>query len=142
MLALRNYQTLPSLIDEFFNHELPYSWNRKWANSSMPAVNIAENNDEYRIDVAAPGLNKADFKLNLENNVLTISASKEEKKEDENEKYTCKEFNYSSFSRSFTLPESVDSEKISAEHKDGVLMIHVPKLEHAKVKPAKEIAIS
>ncbi len=109
---------------------------------STPAVNIAEGADSYSIEVAAPGLAKNDFKINLDHNVLTISSSKEDKKEEKDGKYTRQEFSYSSFSRSFTLPESVEAEKISATHKDGILYINVPKREEAKVKPAREIAIA
>lgn len=142
MLALRNLNSLPSFVEEFFNHELPYSWNRNWATISTPAVNIVESKDEFRIEVAAPGLTKEDFKINLENDQLTISANKEVKKEENEETYTRREFSYSSFSRSFTLPETVDSEKIKASHQDGVLTIHVPKKEEAKPKPAREIAVA
>ena len=141
MLALRNLNSLPNLVEEFFNHELPYSWNRNWATVSTPSVNIVEGKDEFRIEVAAPGLNKEDFKINLENDELTISANTEVKKEINDETYNRREFGYSSFSRSFTLPVIVNGEKIFAEHKDGILSIHVPKREEAKSKPAREIAI-
>ena len=90
MLAIRNLNSLPSLVEEFFNHELPYSWNRKWATESTPAINVVESKNEYRIEVAAPGLDKNDFKINLEKDILTISASKEESKE---EKDDCKDCN-------------------------------------------------
>ena len=142
MLAVRNLNSLPSLVEEFFNHELPYSWNRNWATVSTPAVNIAEGKDEFRIEVAAPGLNKEDFKINLENDELAISANKEVRKEINDETYTRKEFGYSSFARSFTLPNTVEGEKIVAEHKEGILTIHIPKREEAKAKPAREIAIA
>ena len=142
MLTLRNLNSLPSLVEEFFNHELPYSWNRNWATISTPAVNILETNDEFRIEVAAPGLNKDDFKINLDNNELTISVNKEVSKEEKDETYTRREFGYSSFTRSFTLPETVHGEKISAGHKDGILTIHVPKKEEAIPKPAREIAVA
>lgn len=142
MLAVKNFNSLPSLVEEFFNHELPYSWNRNWATVSTPAVNIVEGKDEFRIEVAAPGLNKEDFKINLENDQLTISVNKEVKKEENEERYTRKEFSYSSFTRVFTLPETVNGENIRAEHKDGILHIHVPKKEEAKPKPAREIAIA
>jgi HSP20 family protein len=142
MLALRNLNSLPSFVEEFFNHELPYSWNRNWATVSTPAVNIVENKDEFRIEVAAPGLDKEDFKINLENEQLTISANKEVKKEEKDENYTRREFSYSTFCRTFSLPETVHGEKIKAAHKDGILTIHVPKKEEAKPKPAREIAIS
>jgi HSP20 family protein len=142
MLALRNLNNLPNLVEEFFNHELPYNWNRNWATISTPATNIVETKDEFRIEVAAPGLNKEDFKINLDNNELTISANKEVKKEEKEETYTRKEFGYSKFSRTFTLPETVSGDKIKAEHKDGILTIYVPKKEEAKPKPAREIAVA
>lgn len=142
MLALRNLNSLPSFVEEFFNREMPYSYNRNWATISTPAVNIVEGKDEFRIEVAAPGLNKEDFKINLENDQLTISANKEVKKEENEETYTRREFSYSSFSRSFTLPDTVDGDKIKASHQDGVLTIHVPKKEEARPKPAREIAVA
>jgi HSP20 family protein len=106
------------------------------------AVNIVEGKEDFTIEVAAPGLAKEDYKINLNHNVLTISSSKENKKEEKNDKYTRKEFSYSSFSRSFTLPESVEPEKISASCKDGILYVNIPKREEAKVKPPREIAIA
>lgn len=142
MLALRNLNSLPNFVEEFFNHELPNSWNKNWVTASTPAVNVIEGKNEFKIEVAAPGLNKEDFKINLDNDLLTISANKEVKTEENDEKYTRREFSYSSFSRAFTLPETVLGESISAEHKDGVLCIHVPKKEDAIVKPVREIAIA
>jgi HSP20 family protein len=108
----------------------------------MPAVNIIESKDDFRIEVAAPGLDKADFRINIENHVLTISAEKEEKQEAKEEHFMRREFNYSTFSRSFTLPDSMDTEKINAKHKDGVLNVIIPKKEEAKEKPARTINIS
>ena len=92
--------------------------------------------------MAAPGLSKEDFKLNLSHNNLTISAYKENKQEEkQNEKFTRREFSYSSFQRTFTLPTSVDSESIQANYADGVLKIEIPKREKAKVKPPRQIEI-
>ena len=108
----------------------------------IPAVNIVEGEDEYVIEVAAPGLEKKDFKIDLENNHLTISSEKEGRTEDENGKTIRKEFHYSSFCRTFTLPETVENDKIKAKHKDGILMVTIPKKEFAKVKPAHQIEIS
>jgi HSP20 family protein len=142
MLVPKTINTLPSLVEEFFNNDFPTSWLRNWSTSSTPAVNIVENKDEFRIEVAAPGLEKDDFTINVEDDVLTISANKEEKKEEKEENYTRKEFSYTSFSRSFTLPEIVDREKIRAEHKNGVLTIYVPKHEEAKQKVARKIKVS
>jgi len=141
--ALRKRSSFPSLIDEFFGGDvLPGFFLDFDKRIATPAVNIIESKDDYRIEVAAPGLDKSDFKINIENNVLTISAEKEEKTENEGESFVRREFNYASFSRSFTLPESMDTEKISAKHKDGVLDVIIPKKEEAKQKPARNIKIS
>lgn len=109
---------------------------------SVPAVNVIENQEGFKIEVAAPGLQKADFKLNLEKNQLTISAQKEQTEEETNEKYTRKEFKYGSFQRTFTLPNSVDGEKIGANYADGILSVTLPKREEAKEKPAREIEVA
>lgn len=104
-------------------------------NYGVPAVNILEHDGGFRLEVAAPGLKKEDFKINLENNVLTISAQKEQKNEETTEKYTRKEFSFNSFRRTFTLPNSIDGEKIGAAYTDGVLSIELPKKEEAKKTP-------
>jgi HSP20 family protein len=142
MFVRKSYNCLPSLVEGFFNHELPISWNQNWASISTPAVNIIEGNNDYRIEVAAPGLSKEDFKINVENEELTVSVNKEVKSEENEDRYTRREFNYTSFCRSFSLPVSVDSEKITATHKEGILTIHVPMKEEAKVKPVREVAIA
>jgi HSP20 family protein len=138
--TLRTRATWPSLVDDFINGEFPRFYEFE-TRHSMPAVNISENKEEFRIDVAAPGLNKDDFKINLENNVLTISSEKEEKKEDNEERVMRREFSYSSFKRAFTLPMTVNSEKIKATHIDGILQIVIPKKDEAREKPAREIRI-
>jgi HSP20 family protein len=140
--TLRSRNPWPSLVEEFFNGELFPKFFDAETNYSIPAVNIIENKDEYRIEVAAPGLNKEDFRVNLENNVLTVSSEKEEKKEEKDERVMRKEFSYCSFNRSFTLPMTVNSEKIKATHRDGILQILIPKKEETKEKPAREIKIS
>jgi HSP20 family protein len=140
--TLRTRNAWPSLVEEFFNNELFPRFFDAESQHSVPAVNIAESKEDYRIDVAAPGLNKDDFRINLENNVLTVSSEKEDKREDKDEKVMRKEFSYYSFSRSFTLPVTVNTEKIRATHKDGILQILIPKKEEAKEKPAREIKIS
>ena len=141
--ALRKRSNYPSLFDEFFGGDVfPGFFLDFDKRMATPAVNIIETKDDYRIEVAAPGLDKADFRINVENNVLTISAEKEEKQEEKDERIMRREFNYTSFSRSFTLPESMDPEKISAKHKDGVLHVMIPKKEEAKEKPSRTIKIS
>jgi len=99
--------------------------------NNLPAANVIENEKEFRVELSVPGFDKNDFKIEVEKNVLTVSASREGNKEekDENEKMLRREFYSSSFSRSFVLPENVDKENIGAEQKDGVLKISLPKLE-------------
>jgi len=112
-------------------------------NTSLPAVNVKETDDDYFIEVAAPGMTKKDFSINFQNNVLTISSEKQDEKEESDDSYTRKEFSYQSFQRSFTVPgNDVDSDKISASYNDGILNIKLPKREEVKPKPAREIKIS
>jgi HSP20 family protein len=139
--SLRTRTTWPSLAEEFFMGDLFPKLFDAETRHSLPAVNIIEGKDEYRIEIAAPGLNKEDFKVNLENSMLTVSSEKENK-QDTDEKVMRKEFSYYSFSRSFTLPQTVNAEKIRATHKDGVLQVIIPKKEEAKEKPSREIKIS
>jgi len=138
----RIYRSLPSVWDNFFSNDLMPDLFDLDNLKSVPAVNIVEHDDEYVIEVAAPGLEKKDFKIDLENNVLTISSEKEDKTEDKNGKTIRKEFRYTSFCRTFTLPETVDNDKIRAKHKDGVLSVSIPKKETARIKPSRQIAIA
>ncbi|MGD2033846.1 MAG: Hsp20/alpha crystallin family protein [Bacteroidales bacterium] len=134
----KNYQS-PNFWDELFNDSyLPkfFSWDTDRNGSSLPAVNVEETDKEYRIDVAAPGLEKEDIKVSVEDGVLTISSEQKSEKEENNDSYIRREFGYSTFCRSFTLPEGTNEEKISAKHKNGVLNVHIPKAE-VKVTKAK-----
>ena len=136
----------PSFWDNFFSKDL-MDWgtaNFSSTDTTLPAVNVKESVESFEIEVAAPGMNREDFKVNLENNVLTISSErKEEKKQEEKGRYTRREFSYQSFQRSFTIPQDlVDGEKISAKYCDGLLCITLPKKEEVKPKPAREITIS
>mgnify|MGYP000998569508 FL=1 len=138
---VKTRNVLPTLVDEFFGKDFfPTFWDYS-NNASVPAVNIIENKDEFKIEVAAPGLEKADFKIDLHNQVLTISSEKEVKNEENEEKYMKREFCYTSFKRSFTLPQIANSEKVQASHKDGILTVVIPKKEEAKEKPARRIEI-
>jgi HSP20 family protein len=140
--TLRTRASWPSLVDEFINGDLFPRFFDQETKYSVPAVNIIEGKDDYRIEVAAPGLNKEDFRIELENSVLTISSEKEIKNGEKDEKVMRQEFSYSSFRRSFTLPQTVNSEKIKAYHKDGILQVTIPKRDESKDKPAREIKIS
>ena len=144
MTLVRRPQTIfPAWFDDFCNREV---FNADFAKGlNVPAVNIRETSDAYAVEVAAPGLSKEDFKIQVENGMLTISSQKEQKAEvnDEKGKYTRKEFSYSSFSRTFTLPEkTVDTEKIGAKYADGILFITIPKKDEVKVKSPKMIQIA
>lgn len=141
MLRSRNF--FPSIVDDFFGKDyLPGSHLLESETGiSMPSVNIIEGKEDFRIEVAAPGLEKNDFHINLENNVLTISSEKERNDEQREERYMRREFSYTSFRRSFSLPNTVDADRIEAKHNNGVLCISIPKREEAKVKPAKQIEI-
>jgi HSP20 family protein len=110
--------------------------------TTVPAVNIAETDNSFEISFAAPGLQKNDFSINLENDVLTVKSEKESSQNELNTNFTRKEFNFSSFHRSFTLPETADGENIKAEYLNGILNIEIPKKEEAKAKPAREILVS
>jgi HSP20 family protein len=131
---------LPTFVNEFFK-----PWNDWFDNGferaiSVPAVNIAETDKQYDVAVAAPGMKKDDFKIDLEGDMLTISAEKAETKEEKDKQYNRREYNYSSFRRSFTLPEGVKRDKIEAKYEDGVLYLVLPKNETAKVY-SKSIAV-
>jgi HSP20 family protein len=106
----------------------------------VPAVNIAENDNEFHIELAVPGLKKEDFKINLDKNILTVSAEKKSENVGETKKFSKREYSYNSFVRSFTLPDSIDHSKIEADYTDGILKLIVAKREEAKFQ-SREIAI-
>ena len=108
--------------------------------SNVPAVNISESADHYHIELAAPGLKKDDFRVSVERDMLTISTETKNENLSEGRTYNRKEYSYSAFTRSFTLPESADIEKISASYNDGILKLELPKKEEAKVV-ARQIEI-
>lgn len=139
----RSSLSVPSLFEELMGRDLMQRLLDDEAMPTMPAVNVVETNESFQIEVAAPGFEKKDFMVNLENNILTISTEKQEKIEKEQDgKLLRKEFHYAGFSRSFTLPAITANEKISASYKDGLLLISVPKKEEAKLKPPRQIDIS
>jgi HSP20 family protein len=143
------HNSLPAFLDDFFAKDVfDFAPSKSFSTlaKSMPAVNILETEKEYKIEVAAPGLKKEDIKVELENDLLTISSEvKQEKEEKDKEgRYTRREFSFSSFKRSFTVDEdTVDTEKIEAKYEDGILNIHVPKKTAAQEeKKAKTISIA
>ena len=145
MLAKRNENYLPSFFDRFLNNEL-MDWghsNFSSTNTSLPAVNVKETADDFVIELAAPGMEKKDFKINFKNNVITISSERENNREEKIENYTRREFSYQSFQRSFTVPENaIMSDKIGASYNNGILHVTLPKREEVKPQPEREIKIS
>ena len=140
----KRVERLPSIFDEFFRpwNEI-FKTGEGWGSvMTVPAVNIAENKDHYTLSLAAPGLKKNDFNIEVDGNVLTISSEKEESKEEKDDQYSRREYSYSSFSRSFTLPDGVNMEKIDAAYQEGVLKVTLPKKEEAKqLATNKHIAV-
>ena len=137
---------MPLLFDDFFNRDI-FNWgltNFSDTNTTIPGVNIKETPDNFEVEVAAPGMSKKDFRIELDGNMLTISSEKSNEQEDkEDEKYTRKEFSYQSFYRTFNLPkEVVDENKIEAKYDNGLLRLLIPKKEEAKQKPPRQIQIS
>ena len=110
--------------------------------NSMPAVNIRENEKSYILDLAVPGLDKKDLKIDINEDVLTISSESKHETEENKEGYKRKEFSYSSFCRSFYIPENVSRDKIEANYKDGILTVGLPKQEEEKSKITRQINIS
>ena len=128
----------PSLMNEFFNDDLRMNFfNRR---HSVPSVNSVENNDSFEIDLAVPGMKKDDFTIELNDKILVISSDNSD--HDQNEGTRLNEFNYSSFQRSFRVPESVELDKIKANYKNGILKIKLPKRKDSITKPNRVIDIS
>jgi len=140
------FPSVPSLFNEFFAKDI-WDWgqgNSSSTNTTIPAINVKETNDHFEVEVAAPGMKKDDFKVELDGNMLTISSEMKNEWEDkEGERYTRREFSYQSFQRSFQLPRDVvDENKIEAKYENGVLRLVIPKKEHAKQRPPRMISIN
>jgi len=135
----------PSLFDDFFSREF-FNWgnsNFSSTSTTVPAVNIKESAEGFKVEVAAPGMEKKDFVITLDGNQLTISSAKQNEETKKEENYTRREFSYQSFTRTFQLPKDVvDSEKIIATYENGLLQLTIPKKEEARQKGPKQIAIN
>ncbi len=142
MLVKTNHSTpiIPNVFNELLKDMNLLNFSD--TNSNIPAVNVYETVDDFVVSVAVPGLDKKDFIIDLEKDILTISSEKNAEKEVEKNNYTHKEYSYQSFKRSFTLPKNtVDNEKVTAKYINGELIINIPKREEAKPKPARLIEI-
>lgn len=133
---------IPSFVGDFFGDDLLSNFFDSSNTGTVPAVNITENKDEFTIELAAPGLEKKDFNVDFHNNVLSISCHKEQKSEESDDKIMHREYSYTAFKRSFTLPEGTDGDKVKAAYKEGILIVKVPKKDEAKEKPVRKISIS
>lgn len=123
-----------------FDSDAPFQALRLGIN--VPSANVSETPKEYLVELAAPGLERKDFKVEIDNHTLTISSEKKEESKEEKNGYSRKEFSYSSFSRSFSLPDNVKEANIDAKYQDGILKISIPKKEVTVSKPSREIAVS
>ena len=131
-----------STVDQFITDSI-FNWrNEMNGGNRIPKVNIVETDEEFMVEMAAPGMKREDFNVELDNDILVISSEIENNKEDNNASYTRREFSYESFRRSFHLPHSVEVDKIKAKYQDGMLKLVIPKKEEAKRKPPKTIKIS
>lgn len=137
--AISNFS---SMIDNFFGGEGNFTKNFWNGQSTLPAVNIVDNKNNYTIEVAAPGMDKKDFNVRVKNGVLLITSETKSEKEEKNENYSRKEFSYRSFNRSFWLPENVKPEAIKASYKDGILSINLPKTKKKTIESVKPIKVT
>lgn len=140
-----SFPTVNTLFDDFFSKDV-FDWSDKnfsTIGSNLPSVNLKETDNKLQVELAAPGMKKEDFKVEIDNNMLMISSEKKEEKEETRKKdnYVRKEFNYQSFCRTFSLPEYIDDSKIEASYKDGILHVDIAKKENGQKKTHKTIAI-
>ena len=140
----KNGNMFPSLFSNFFDNDkfLTNSWFEREFNQSLPALNVKEATNEFAIELAAPGYKKSDFKITTEEGLLTISAEKQEEKNEEKKRFTRKEFSCESFTRSLQLPDNSLPEKIDAKYEDGILKLSLPKKEVTATKEKKEIKVA
>lgn len=138
-IVKRNKLFFPSLMNDFMGPDW-FGGTDNW-NTSVPAVNIKDNEKDFELELAVPGMKKDDFTVEVDNDVLTISSEVESENEETNENYTRKEFSFSAFKRAFTLPETVDGSKIDAKYEDGILRLTLPKKQEALPKPKRLISI-
>lgn len=141
MLARLNRDYVPAYWDDFFNDGFFNQLSSATSNSNTPAVNVSEDEKGYTIEVAAPGLTRKDFNLEVDDDILTISTGQKESKEEKKENYLRREFNYHTFKRSFRLPETVDQEQIRATHESGILTLSLPKKKEAVQEAPRQIEV-
>ncbi len=139
-MTLMKRSSFPSLFNEgwltdFFDNDRFFDSDLMKRVQAVPAVNVIEKDKEFEIELAAPGLTKKDFNITVESGILTIACEKEFEKEDKEKNFTRKEYSYTNFTRSFTLPENVKMDKVDAKYENGILKMVLPKEVEVKVKP-------
>ena len=142
MLVKRNFPVFPTfdrVFDDIFNNDINNIFDKL---NTVPAVNIKERDKDFVIELAAPGMKKEDFEIELDNNILTVSSKKKEEKVEEKSNYTKREFNYCEFQRMFTLPETANIEDIKAEYSAGILVLSIAKKPEAQIQPKRKIDIN
>ncbi len=138
-IVKRNRLFFPSLVNDFMGPDW-FGGTENW-NTSVPAVNIKNNEKDFELELAVPGFKRDDFTVEVDNDVLTISSEVKTENEETKDNYTRKEFSFSSFKRAFILPETVDGSKIDAKYEDGVLRVVLPKREESLPKPKRLVSI-
>ena len=141
MLARINRSYTPAYWDDFFNDNFFNQLNSRNCHGNSPAVNISEDDKGYTIEVAAPGIPRKEFNIEIENDVLTLSSEQKENKDEQKQNYLRREFSYQSFKRSFELPETIDQEQINATIDAGVLTLSLPKKEEEVQKAPRQIEV-
>ncbi len=132
----------PTIFDEFFRDFWNESQQKGGSATSLPSTNIWEDKDKFNIELSAPGFTKEDIKIEVEDDIMTISGEHKTESKQTEKTFTRKEFNYGSFKRSFTLPENVDTESINAKYENGILKLELPKKETEVEKATKQIQVS
>ncbi|WP_126246628.1 Hsp20/alpha crystallin family protein [Chitinophaga rhizosphaerae] len=140
-LSLKPDTMFPALWDDFFSGWLDMNGKKNKPFLTVPAVNISEEKNAFKIAMAVPGMKKEDFRIDVSEGLLTVSSQQESKQEEEKDNYWKQEYNYSSFTRSFEIPDSVIASKIEAKYTDGVLEIALPKKEETKSSPTVNVAV-
>ena len=141
-LVNRKENLAPSLFNDFFKPWDEWFDNGVWLKSiNTPSVNIIESNNHFTVTLAAPGLKKNDFKIEVEGNILTVSSETEKEEEEKDANYTRKEYSYSAFSRSLSLPDDINKDKVEATYQDGILKIELPRLHEKKIDNKKYIPV-
>jgi HSP20 family protein len=131
------FKNVSSMFDDLFQS----GWLSREMIGSVPAVNISEDNDNYYVEMSAPGYHKDDVKVEMDENMLIVSAERKKEETEEDKTFTRKEFSYGSFKRSLYLPDTVKEDEIHAKYEDGILKLTLPKKEESKPKPPRKIDI-